>query len=349
MLQKLKKSVFKQEKYVYFISVLVSKLINRFKNPHQQSYNTILVVKLDEIGDMVTSLHVFEFLKVSYPDANITLWCKSFITPLVKNDPNIHRVINHVKDLEKKYDLIIDLRGNWQSIWYAISHPSKYRLDRARIRLINKLNSGHPHEVETNLQVIMPVLKQKIFYPKLKIYFSEEDTERAKAYIQENKLTNYAILHIGTRRALKKWPIENYILLASYLKKEKNLDVVFCGDANDAIDIAVAQKIIPFKTYSIAGTHSLLEFAALASYAKIFIGNDSGPMHISSAVDILVLGLFGPSEPTVFYPYGKKSTYIHYVLECNPCDQIHCVFPENTCIKRIKLEEVIQKINELGV
>jgi ADP-heptose:LPS heptosyltransferase len=57
--------------------------------------------------------------------------------------------------------------------------------------------------------------------------------------------------------------------------------------------------------------------------------------------------LYGPGEPFVFYPWGNKTQVIHPILECNPCDQIQCVHPENPCIKRIELMQVITKVENL--
>jgi ADP-heptose:LPS heptosyltransferase len=91
----------------------------------------------------------------------------------------------------------------------------------------------------------------------------------------------------------------------------------------------------------------LRDFAALCQKARVFVGNESGPMHIAAASQIPTIGLFGPGEPPIFAPHGKKATYIHHKLECNPCDQIHCIYPENPCINRISVAEVKEKIVEL--
>lgn len=336
-----------EEKLIYFFSFLLSKLINNSKSLKNYFFENILVIKWDEIGDMVTSLHVFERLKQSYPTAKITLFCKQFIKPLIENDPNIDFIITNVKDLkDKKYDLIVDLRGNWNSIIYALLNLPKVRLDRGSVRLKNKIKGSHPHEVFTNLQIIAPVLKRPLESPRLKLYYADEQLEKVDKFISRNELKNFAVLHTGARKLLRKWPLDNYIKIADYLKGTKNWDIIFTGDNNDKEDISYISEGLSFKTYSIAGEFSLIEYATLTSKAKLFIGNESGPMHIASATGIPVIGLFGPGVPFVFYPYGDNCKYIHHVLECNPCDQIHCVHPNNPCIARISLNEVIQKIEE---
>jgi ADP-heptose:LPS heptosyltransferase len=334
----------------YLVSYLCSKFINLFKKPVPYDYKRILVVRLDEIGDMATSLHVFPLLSESYPQAEITLWCKPFIKELMAADPNIDKMVTSREELNGRYDLIVDLRSSWRSIKYAFTHRPRYRVDRWTIRMRNKIAGGHPHEVYTNLQIIAGLLKNpEPGPPKLKLHLTEQDRQKARSFISENGIVSYAVFHTGARRELRKWPDQNFAAIASYLKNNKGWDIVFTGDKSDVEQISRIQSLIPFRTYNTAGDMSLREFAALTAGAQLFIGNESGPMHLATAVDAPVIGLFGPGVPVIFYPYGEKTAYLHHVLHCNPCDQVHCVHPENPCIGRIEVSEVAMKIEQLTV
>src|SRR5690606_14559545 len=101
------------------------------------------------------------------------------------------------------------------------------------------------------------------------------------------------------------------------------------------------------RSYDITEGFSLSVFSAFCSRASFYLGNESGPMHIASAFDVPLLGLFGPGVPYVFYPQGLKAEVLHHILPCNPCDQIHCVHPENPCISRIEVNDVLRKIDEI--
>jgi ADP-heptose:LPS heptosyltransferase len=70
------------------------------------------------------------------------------------------------------------------------------------------------------------------------------------------------------------------------------------------------------------------------------VGNESGPLHLACAVNIPSVGIYGPGVKDVFYPWAERSAYVHHILDCNPCDQIHCVFPEQPCIARATEAEV---------
>ena len=337
----------KKEDFIYASGIICSKWINKNKNPHTIDFKRILVVKLDEIGDMVNALHVFELLKNEYPNAEITLWCKSFIVPLVNSDPHLNKIVTSKSELNGKYDLVVDLRGTFESIRFALFNGAKYRVDRGAIRLRNKLSGGQKHEVITNLQIIEPVLQKLPQDIKINIYHSDEDTKLVDDFIASNKLGSFAIFHCEARRALRKWNPNKFASLAMYVRDKYGFEIVFAGDKSDRESIRNIQDKIPFNTLNVAGDFSLSAFATLSSKAKLFVGNESGPLHIATASKCKSIGLYGPGVPVTFYPWGLNSTYIHHVLDCNPCDQVHCVRPDNTCMDMITELEVQQKISEL--
>lgn len=336
-----------KEKSVYFFSMLISKLINGNRNLRNQTFQRILCIREDEIGDLCYSLHVFKSLKTQFPNAELTLLCKPYALSLIKNDPAVTKATSNWNDLTGNYDLIVDLRGSSKSNWYALRHLPKIRVDRGTIRYINMLKGTHPHEVTTNLQVIEPLLsdENKIHQPEF--FFDGDELKKATNFLSQNSISQFAMLHIGARRELRRWPIKKYAALAEYLKKQRQLDIVFCGDKSDSNSIGQIQGMISFATFSVAADFSLSEFSGLVSKANLFVGNESGPLHIAAVVGTPSLGLFGPGEPHVFYPQGKKATFLHHVLECNPCDQVHCVHSDNPCIDRISMEEVKEKVEWL--
>jgi len=121
------------------------------------------------------------------------------------------------------------------------------------------------------------------------------------------------------------------------------------GSIADREEMDQIRAMIPFQTWSVAGRFSISAFAALVSKASLYVGNESGPLHVAAAGNVPTIGVFGPGEPVIFYPFGEKTAYVHHVLECNPCMQEvdECKYAENPCISRVRVEEVIQKMNEL--
>lgn len=337
----------KKEDFIYISSILCSKLINWRKEPLKLTYNRILIIKLDEIGDVVNSMHVFELLKTEYPSAEITLWCKSFIPDLISSNPFIEKIVTSKKELTGKYDLIVDLRGTFESVWYALKTFPKYRVERGGVRLHNKYNGGQKHEVITNLQIIEPLLRKLPTEISLRLYYSDKTLSKVDSYLKQHSIEKFAILHCFARTNLRQWKSDRYVKIAEHLHEKYKLEVLFAGDKNEFQLISNIQDKLNFKTYNLSKEFNLSEFAALCSRATIFVGNESGPLHIATASKCKSLGLYGPGVPTTFYPWGLNSRYIHYVLDCNPCDQIHCVRPMNNCMDMITELEVENNIREL--
>src|SRR6186713_1752480 len=108
------------EKLIYLCSMIITKLINRDKDLRAYSFTNILCIKEDEIGDLCYSLHVFDMLKKQYPEARITLLCKPFAVSLTRDNPNIDYTTSRTEELTGDYDLIVDLRGSWWSLFHAL-------------------------------------------------------------------------------------------------------------------------------------------------------------------------------------------------------------------------------------
>lgn len=331
------------DKFVNVASIILSKLINRGKKIQDLTLTSVLIIRQDEIGDMCYSTHAFSLIKKQHPGAKITVWCKSAAAALVQHDPHIDHIIKDDKPEGNKYDLIIDLRGKWAGIFYALMNPPSYRLERGSVRLKNK--GKQPHESETIYQIIKPAIGNLSFeLPKL--YASGLEVNLATDFITENKLTRFAILHTQVKRVLRQWPEERFAAIAIYLKENYGLDIVFCGDNSELMGIERVQKMIPFATYNAAGKLNLGAFKALCEHSQLFIGNDSSPLHIASLSGVPALGLFGPGQSDTFYPLGEKSGLLHHILPCHPCTQVTCK-QELPCMKRITIEEVKSKIEAM--
>lgn len=334
-------------KIVYFFSWLVSLIINRLKNSKNGKYNRILIIRLDDIGDMMTSLPAIEYLSKKFRSAEITMWCIPVTGQLLRHIPHIHKIVYSKKELSGRYDLIVDLRGNFETALYALIHQPYYFLDRGTVRFRNKfLLSQHPHEIKVNFQILKPLIGEVNEKPELKIYFSNENKIIANFFLQQNNIKKFIVLHPFSLKKLKEWNMEKFAELSEKLKEQFDFDTIFIGSKKEEERILEIQKRIPFKTFAFAG-YDLLDLAALCSKASLFVGNDSGPMHIADVLNIPIVGLFGPGEPHLFSPSGKKATFIHHKLECNPCDQIHCKYPGHPCMHRIEVNEVINKIDLL--
>lgn len=319
------------------------------------SLKSILVVKWDEIGDMAAAVHVFGTLKSAYPDAKLTALCKPFVASLITGDPSVNAVITDIEDWRERYDVVVELRGTWKTLWksLALRTMPKYRVDRGWVRFLQR--GDQPHEVVTNERIIRPLLGEGYPIAKRVLYPSAEEIAAAQVWSDWAlsceglvEFSGYAILHTGARRELRRWPLDRFVALSKWLLQEKKLMPIWVGTSdeeqqlNEAFALGAAGK----KWVAPEGS-SLLSFYAFIASSKLYVGNESGPLQLADIAEIPLVAIYGPGVPDVFYPRSARSRVLHEVLDCNPCDQIHCVRPSDRCIDRIGLAAVQFAVNEV--
>jgi ADP-heptose:LPS heptosyltransferase len=386
------------EKWLYFFNILVSRWVNALGPGGLRSpIKTILVVKWDEIGDMAAAVHVFGTLKSAYPEAELHVLCKPFVSTLIAGDPAIDKVITNIEDWQQRYDVVVELRGTWQTLRKSLSLRTmpKYRVDRGWVRFLQR--GAQPHEVVTNERIIRPLVGEGFLVSKRQLFPSEAEVAEAKGWtdwaigtdqifggsssdptyfnsnnspnevlaegrldfsvkevsgdvnsifhqaagVTNNHADGYAILHTGARRELRRWPLERFVALSKWLLSEKNLIPIWVGTAEEEsqLDEAFAMGAAGKKWVAPEGS-SLLSFYAFIASSKLYVGNESGPLQLADIAEVPLVAIYGPGVPDVFYPLSTRSRVLHEVLDCNPCDQIHCVRPSERCIDRIFLATV---------
>lgn len=393
------------EKWLYFFNILVSRWVNAVGPGGLRSpIKSILVVKWDEIGDMAAAVHVFGTLKSAYPEAELHVMCKPFVSTLIAGDPAIDKVITNIEDWQQRYDVVVELRGTWQTLRKSLLLRTmpKYRLDRGWVRFLQR--GAQPHEVVTNARIIHPLVGEGFPISKRRLFPSIAEIAEAKVWtdwalsedqifgmsssgsadfnsndslnevlaegrsdfsakevsgdvnsifhqaagVSNNHADGYAILHTGARRELRRWPLERFVALSKWLLSEKNLIPIWVGTADEEsqLDEAFAMGAAGKKWVAPEGS-SLLSFYAFIASSKLYAGNESGPLQLADISEVPLVAIYGPGVPDVFYPQSPRSRVLHEVLDCNPCDQIHCVRPSDRCIDRISLASVQLAVNEV--
>jgi len=333
------------EKILFAANALLSSVLN-ISGKKNLNPSEILVVKIDEIGDMVVATPVFRLLKQKFPDAKITLLCKPMCKPLMEHNPFVDVIITSQNDWKRKFDIVVELRGTWKTWLKSIVYTPKYRLDRGSVRFKNKLTQGNLNDRETNYLIVKPLVGE-MSIPKAELYPAPEDKEFVKGFIEEIALSSFAVFHATANKPLKEWSQDRFAQLAVDVSEKYELQIVFIGAPNESERIESLRQKMHKPAINLAGKFTLTQLLVFFEYAALYIGNDSGPMHIANVAGVPLVGLFGPGPANVFYPIGEKVRILHHVLPCNPCDQIHCVRPNDSCMDMIKVEDVKKQVSEL--
>ena len=210
------------------------------------------------------------------------------------------------------------------------------------------------HDVERNLSLLHGIVKENFKAEKLNMRYAPSAEENVARLMKDFNLEGKTLVgfHPGSAWPTKCWPAENYVELISRIQTELKLQAVIVGGASDA---DLGEKICQLAkghAASLCGKTSLSDLMALMGHFKLFITNDSGPMHIATAFGVPTLGIFGPTTRELgFFPYGSDSRVIEVKgLDCRPC-ALHggkkCPKGHFKCMRLITVDDVFNTVKEM--
>lgn len=148
----------------------------------------------------------------------------------------------------------------------------------------------------------------------------------------------------------KCWFKDRYVALGEKLAK-KGFHILLFGSKDDMVRCNEIEKGIGKNVINLAGKTAIDDLPVFMKICKFVISNDSGPMHVSAAVNTPVIGIFGSTNPKTTYPFGYKDFVIHKELECSYCLDRNCKLKINKmrCMELITVEEVLKKLETHGL
>lgn len=335
----------------------------------------ILVINLKYLGDSIWMLPFVENLKANLPDIKLSVLVNKGTEDFFYNCPAVDNVIpfprNAIKNqrfgiikfilfvrkLRKlKPDMVIDLTESDRAIILSYCSGAKIRISYKNEKswrqwlLTHNIHSPiySKHMVDYYLDVLRE-LGLKIYDDKIKINLPEDAFYSLKnkfpAVFGHDMTKKKVIVHPGARNSLRQWGAERFALLCDALAEKCRIFLV-AGPPESGIlnEVAGSMKTQP----EICSSElNLYELAALCELSDMFIGNDSGPIHIASAKTFTV-GIYGPTIPEFVSPWtDRKLIFDCGSLPCRPCRQDKCLNAEfKACLKMIRPEAVIEKIME---
>jgi ADP-heptose:LPS heptosyltransferase len=363
----------KFEEYITLIlSFFVSVIFYRKKRLNSSEIHRIAVIKLDHIGDVILSIPALASLRASFPTAHISIVLNpssravaeliAYIDEILCYNPRFFDRtgtskmfdftggINFARSMRRlRFDLIVELRGSFASLFYALIGNASYRIDRGTYlvnRKLGKIEAPPEHEALINLGILNRA-GINTEPEKLPLALSREDIEIANSLLSKCYESNSFIIavHPGGPNRLKRWDTGMYIKLIGQLINEYNACIVLVGgkgdqDAVEDIIASVSERVL-----NVSGQTTPGQLAAILHKVVLFIGNDSGPMHLAAACGTKVIGLFGPTSPQRFGPYGERCISIRMEKDCPPCMQDNCK-KNYRCIDKISVEDVMKAVSK---
>ena len=353
-------------------SAAVQRLFYRAPLPKDFRPRRILVVKLDHLGDVLLATPVFSNLRQAYPNAELHALTGTWSRVVLERHPDVNKVLEYNSPVfcrtgtptslretfqlykrlrDQKYDLCVALRSDWRTVCFALLRVTPQRLDRAALQVANKLGAPQftgTHETTRNLDVLhsagIPTPIQTTTFS-----VATEDEKWAIDFLETLQIDRerpLIAIHPGSPIPIKRWKPERYAELADWLIARKRAEILFVGVKDEIPIITEIQALMRAETNNVAGKTSLTQLASILQTCNLFIGNDSGPMHLAAAVGTRTIGLYGPGDPTRFGPVGTMCQTIRRKTDCPPCPETTCRFGENGCMSKIQVTDIIQTLND---
>jgi len=327
--------------------------------------NKILVIKLRGIGDVVLSTVVIDNLKTDFPNAKIDYLVESPSAPGLTGLKQINRVfifernnfsskVYLIKSIRKnQYDLVLDFFSNPSTAIITFLSGAKYRMGfpykgrRYAYNMFGPIERTKFHAAQLHLESLKI---NNLYSNKKELHYSinEDSLVFAKKYFNEQYIDNSFVVGICPTGgwASKKCNPEKFAEIANTVINRFNAKVLILWGKSDETDALKIHSLLDGKSI-LAPETSIQELAALISKCSILVANDSGPMHMSTAIGTPVLALHGPTNPLLQGPFGDRNEYIQLEnLECINCNLLDCPL-NHECFKNISTELVIVKIESL--
>ncbi|MBI5854236.1 MAG: glycosyltransferase family 9 protein [Nitrospirae bacterium] len=225
---------------------------------------------------------------------------------------------------------------NWEHRWRGIVYTS-----------VAEAAYGAMPMVEYDLCALAP-LSVPPATTRPVMWTAPQDEAEAGQLLQTTGLAGrpWVMVHPGARYWFKSWAAERFAALIDHCMM-RGLSVALVGGPGDQEQAGRITGLCARPPVNLAGRTSLLGLAALMKHCALFIGNDAGPMHMAAAMGAPVLGLFGPSDPSVWGPRGAQIEVIYRGLDCRRCFHPTCERGAESCMNQIPVEEVVQAANRL--
>lgn len=286
----------------------------------------ILIVRLSAIGDCLLSTAFSSALKDTWPEAELNWVAHSHCAPILEGNRDLAAVFSLdrkafwkglprlLKTLRRsQWDSAVDLQGLLKSAVIARFSGARECVGRAEARE----GAGMLYCRVLPAASDVPVL---VGYSQLAISFGANeglpitmrlpitDAHRAAAntlLMEKGIGEDFAVLNPGAGKLEKQWPPERYAAVADWLAARK-MPVAITGSPAETALAEQISLLSQSKPANLAGSTSLLELGAVLERSKLFVGGDTGPMHMAQAAGTRVVALFGPSDASKFGPVGEQ-------------------------------------------
>jgi len=343
----------------------------------------ILIIRLSAIGDVVDVLPALRYLRSNFPESRISWLVEDRASAILSDHPDLNEVIvfprkkwqreilkvsktiSTLSDIlsfyrklhDEHYDLVLDFQGNLKSGIMDLITGTENRVGFGKgfCKEFNYLftmykvypQNEREHRIDKNLSLLKGIgFNAEFQNPEFPT--SRLDQEYISKFIDENNKCSIPLIIVNPCSSeygsYKRWSTLNYARLTDMILEKYDVKVVFIWGPNE---LEIVNEIISqMKQKALVSCKTTIkQLIELIRRADLFVGGDTGPLHIASTLCIPTMAIFGPKDPMLYGPYHENTAIINKELPCSPCRDRTCSDPK--CLTTILPEEVLQEVNKL--
>ena len=301
----------------------------------------ILITRLSHIGDCILTLPLVNAIRKKHPDAFIAWAVESPTEQLLENHPEIDHIIhipkswmsspaawkNVRRDLRcEDFDIAIDPQGLTKSamLGWLTGAPRrigiKGRWGRELSPWLNNtlVETSSDHVVDRSLELLS---KLDIQSPQVEfnLLANADSNQKINQWLSNHQLQSFVVINPGASWRSKRWENDRFGTVANHLYQQHNLRTVITWAGDE--EKAMAQQIFRLNQRGsvFALPTKLNELAGLLARAQFFVGCDTGPMHIATAVGTPCVGLYGTTRPQDSGAYGPQNVAVQKWHQSGSC------------------------------
>lgn len=332
----------------------------------------ILIIRLSSLGDIVLTTPVLRLLRDHCPLARIDFLMKTPYQDVLQTHPCVDRLLlldpcqplwTTLRTLRQtRYDLVLDLHGTLRSQLLACGLSARRRLVYGKhvLRRALLVHGGwNTLSAMTSVPELYVAPLRRLGLqaplPDLALSIDVESHDAMEQYLTQifPAGIDRPLLAVapGARWPTKRWSVDGFARVAEACVRQHQAAVVILGDTSDAPLAQTLCQRLTTPVLNCAGQLSLRHTLALLQRCRLLLCNDSGLMHVATALKIPVVAIFGPTvQEFGFYPFRAQAHVVSRSLPCRPCStkgSRFCPRGHHACMQEISSQEVFAAAQRL--
>ncbi len=321
----------------------------------------ILIRATNWVGDAIMALPALRAVRMRFPEAEITILARHYVAFIYKNQQVCDNMmfVDYKRDMvgeirAQEFDVALLLQNAFEAAWLAwragIPKRIGYARDGRSLLLTKAVPVPKSGEIPLHEQYYYLELLRRAGWldslpnnPFITLNVPEDNRQRAAEFLLSNGVQpNSLRIAIGAGASYgsaKCWPPDRFAELANRLHAQSNIDVVLFGTRAEAPVSSAIAGGMRRPPIDLTGKTAIDDLPALLSQCHLFIGNDSGAMHVAAAVGLPVVAVFGPTDPFGTAPVTPRCSIVQEKPYCSPCFLRRCP-TDHRCMTRVTPDAV---------